>query len=346
MPKNTPADGKPSEITPPKLDKARRKFLQTSAVLAAAGAMLPGVTGKARAAQKMERQSKQRVLDFRCRPPLPEYGGLFQIKLQYLVGRMKNTTNRGAAATTASMSMVGKNGAMKQWWKEIDEAGIEAIVCNGRLSAELGSMDSGKLADLQKQYPGRFLGLAPVNLEQDIKLTVDECERAIKEHGLRGISIEPTIRKKGGPTQIDDRDLFPIYEAMAALDVPVMVSTGPMIGPDIGLPNDVVAFDRVLQQFKTLKMVLGHACYPNVHQALGLALKHPNLYLCPDIYIFNPGGETYQQNLTTLQDQFIFGSTYPFMTFKEPLEDTLKMPATDQALEKYLWGNAAHLLKL
>ncbi|MCP3877147.1 MAG: amidohydrolase family protein [Sulfitobacter sp.] len=75
-------------------------------------------------------------------------------------------------------------------------------------------------------------------------------------------------------------------------------------------------------------------------------MKHPNLYLCPDIYIFGPGGEGYQQNLTTLQDQFIFGSTYPFMTFKEPLEDTLKFPVTDQVMEKYLWGNAARLLKL
>ncbi|MCP3952279.1 MAG: amidohydrolase [Desulfobacterales bacterium] len=294
----------------------------------------------------MEHQSKQRVLDFRCRPPLPEYGALFQIKLQYLVGRMKNTTNRGATATTASMSMMGKNGAMKQWWKEIDEAGIKAIVCNGRLSPELGSVDSDSLADLQKRYPGRFYGLAPVNLEQDIKLTVDECERAIKEHGLRGISIEPTIRKKGGPAQVDNQDFFPIYEAMAALDVPVMVTTGAMIGPNIGFPNDIVAFDKVLQQFKTLKLVLGHACYPNVHQALGVAFKHPNLYLCPDFYIFCPGGEGYQQNLTTLQDQFIFGSTYPFMTFKEPIEDTLKLPVTDQVMEKYLWGNAARLLKL
>jgi len=34
------------------------------------------------------------------------------------------------------------------------------------------------------------------------------------------------------------------------------------------------------------------------------------------------------------------------MTFKEPLEDTLKLPVTDQVMEKYLWGNAARLLKL
>ena len=133
----------------------------------------------------MERQGKtamqQRGLVFRCRPPLPAYGALFQIKEQWLVGRMKTTSNRGAAASTASMSMVGKDGAMEQWWKEIDEAGFDAIVCIGRLSEDRGSIDSGTLADLQKRYPGRFYGLAPTNLEQDPKLTVDECERAINE---------------------------------------------------------------------------------------------------------------------------------------------------------------------
>ncbi len=36
------ADGKPSEIIPPKSDMERRKFLKTSAVWVAAWAMLPG----------------------------------------------------------------------------------------------------------------------------------------------------------------------------------------------------------------------------------------------------------------------------------------------------------------
>lgn len=287
-----------------------------------------------------------KVIDFRNRPPLAAFEALFQQKQGLLVKRFANASHRGMSAITPSMFMVGKDGAMEQWWKEIDEAGIDAVVCNGRLSDDRGSIDSKSLADIQRQYGGRFFGLASVNLEQDIHLTVEEIERDIKELGLRGINIEPCLRKKGGPAQVDNKDLFPIYEAMSALDVPVMVYTSPYAGPDLDFANNMAPYDRVLQMFPKLKLILGHGGYPNIVQVLGAAIKHPNLYICPDFYMFCPGGELYQQSLTTLQDQFIFGTSYPFCSLKEPLEDTLKLPVSQQVMEKYLWANAAHLLKI
>jgi predicted TIM-barrel fold metal-dependent hydrolase len=291
----------------------------------------------------------QHVIDFRCRPPLPAYGAIFELQLKVLGPRMKNSSNRGAATISPSMHAVGKDGALELWWKEIDEAGVQIVVCNGRLSADRGSMDADGLAHLQKRYSGRLFGLAPINLEQDVKLTVRDCERAIRELGLRGFNIEPTIRERGGPTQIDNSELFPIYETAVALDVPIMVYTGPFAAPgwgDLMMANDMVPYDRVLQRFPKLKIVLGHGAYPNIVQVLGAAFKHPNLYVCPDLYTFCAGGELYRQNIAELQDQFIYGSSYPFGSIKEPLEDTLRLPLSKDVMEKYLWGNAARLLKL
>ena len=297
-------------------------------------------------------KTNRRIVDFRCRPPLPAFGAIFQLQQSYLAPKMKNSSFRGAATISPSMLMVGKDGALEQWWKEIDEAGVQIVVCNGRISKDSldrGTMDAVTLADLQKRYPGRFFGLAPVDLEQDVTLTVRECERAVRELGLRGLNIEPTIRQKGGPTQVDNPDLFPIYEIASELDVPVMVYTGPFAAPgwgDLMMANDMVPYDRVLQKFPKLKIVLGHGAYPNIVQVLGAAFKHANLYICPDVYMFCAGGELYRQNLTELQDQFVYGSSYPFGSIKEPLQDTLRLPVSEQVMEKYLWGNAARLLKL
>jgi predicted TIM-barrel fold metal-dependent hydrolase len=47
-----------------------------------------------------------------------------------------------------------------------------------------------------------------------------------------------------------------------------------------------------------------------------------------------------------LQDKFVYGSAYPFGNFKETLEQTLALPLSDQAMEKYLYTNSRRLLGL
>ena len=69
--------------------------------------------------------------------------------------------------------------------------------------------------------------------------TVADCERAVRELGLRGINIEPGIRKRGGPSHVDNPDFYPIYETVAGLGVPAMVYTSPFAGPDPYLVNDM-----------------------------------------------------------------------------------------------------------
>lgn len=167
-----------------------------------------------------------RILDFRNRPPLPPYASLFDLKRSMLGSALKRTAlemlfrkmtrsllplrNRGAATSTPSMQRVGHDDAMGLWWREIDAAGIDAVVCNGRLSLDRGSIDAATLATLQADAPQRFWGLAPANLELEPAQTVAECEHAVRELGLHGINIEPAIRQRGGPTHVDHPDLYPI----------------------------------------------------------------------------------------------------------------------------------------
>ncbi len=302
------------------------------------------------------------VLDFRNRPPLPEFAALFEIKRQLLGNPLKRIAlecwfrwltksvlpmvNRGALAWTPSMQEDDPARAMQLWWSEMDAAGIDAVVCNGRLSDDRGSIESASLARMQAQYPGRFHGLAPVDLEIDPVQAVAQCERAVRELGMRGVNIEPASRKRGGPTHVDHPDLYPIYESLSALDVPVMVYTSPFAGPTVDTANDMRPYMRVLDRFPRLTLILGHGGYPRVRDVIETARRYPRLHVCPDIYCFWPGGKHYLRNLLALQDQFLFGTSYPFSSMEDPVAATLRLPLPGAVLEKYLWSNGARLLKL
>ncbi len=303
-----------------------------------------------------------RILDFRNRPPLPPYRAVFDIKRNLMGTRLKRTGgemwfrwlsktvlpfgNRGAATLTPSMKMVGQPGAMEQWWREIREAGIDAVVANGRLTEDRGNIKAEELADLERQYPQRFYGLAPVNLEQDSDKVAADCEHAIRDLGLRGINIEPGLRKRGGPSHVDNPDFYPVYEVMSALDAPMMVYNSAFAAPDPYLVNNMPPYESVLRKFPKLKIILGHGGYPCVRQVIEYAPRLPNLYVCADIYMFWPGGHLYRRQIEQLQNQYIFGTSYPFSSMAEPVEQTLNFPLSESAMQKYLYGNGARLLKL
>ena len=47
-----------------------------------------------------------------------------------------------------------------------------------------------------------------------------------------------------------------------------------------------------------------------------------------------------------LPDQFIYVSAYPLSPIKESAELALQFPLSDDIMEKYMYGNAARLLKI
>jgi predicted TIM-barrel fold metal-dependent hydrolase len=330
----------------------RRELLKTTALLASAATIGIVADPLSRAGAAVEAKGgKLKVIDFRCRPPLKPYSGLYNLR-QTIIAKRPNRLNNPATQgmPPPAVSMIGKPGAMEEWWKEIDAAGVDIVVSNGRYAAgdPTFSMDSKTLSDLQKQYKGRFLGLAAINLDQSMDATVSELQDAIKNLGLPGANFEPGYRSKnGGPTTIDNADFYPIFETMIALDAVLMVQTGAFAGLEsFGPANDMSLFDQVKVKFPKLKVLLAHGGYPSMDAALALALKHPNVYLCPDVYMFWPGGQTYQINLDLLPDQFVYGSAFPFGNIDTTLNQTLKLPVNESALKSYLYDNAAQLLKL
>jgi predicted TIM-barrel fold metal-dependent hydrolase len=335
-----------------KKDMERRSFLKGSALAAAAGilSLMPKKNTAEVVSKKLNRQFK--VIDYRCRPPLKQFGGLYKMRLGYIAQRpnvLANPATHGKIPEAVKLFGQGKEEeAFKMWWKEIDDLGLESVVVAGRIMMGQPNMTMGtdELLKYERKFPGRFYGIAPINIDQDIKKSAKELEDAIQK-GIRGATIEPGYRVVGGPTTVDNADFFPLYEILQDKGLLLQVQTGMFAHPDnFDEPNQMWRFDHVLKRFPKLRIVLGHAGYPRITEALGLALKWPSVTISSDVYTFWPGGQLYQQNIEMLQDQFVYGSAYPFANFDTTLEQTMALPLSDKVFEKYLYINARKLLNL
>ena len=297
---------------------------------------------------------KRKIIDFRNRPPLKPYKGIFDLKNNLLMKSHMIIKNRPANTASPAMAMVDQPGAMEQWWKEIDEAGIDAVVVNGRYVGGMPdfTMDNDTLAGLMRKYRGRLFGLSQINLDQDPDLSAREVEKAIKEQGMPGANLEPGYQMKGlgkMGTFTDDPSFWPILEVLSETGAFLLVQTGNFAGTDIWF-NNPPALDRMLASFPKVNVVLAHGGYPYIVEVLGLAAKWPQLHLSADVYMFWPNGFLYAMNLERIPEQLIFGSAFPFTAMKPMVEDTLKLQeqyrVSDDVMEKYLYSNAARLLKI
>jgi uncharacterized protein len=94
----------------------RRDFFKTSALVAGgmASAASGLVAGSAEAiAEVTANGTKLKVIDFRCRPPLKPYSGLFNLRLNFLAKRPTIIGNPATSSSVpASVSMVGQPGAI------------------------------------------------------------------------------------------------------------------------------------------------------------------------------------------------------------------------------------------
>jgi len=324
-----------------KLD--RRDFFKTTAVAAIGMVSANSTLGAT------EIKKRFKVIDFRCRPPLKSFGGLFKMRVEMFQNRpntLANPATYGKAPASIEAFMKGSAEAMKLWWKEIDECGIESVVVAGRhmKGQPQMSMDTEELLRYEQKYKNRFYGIAPINIDQSILKTKEKLQKDLKSD-IRGTTIEPGYRVDGGPTTLDNKDFFELYEMIQDSGKFLQVQTGAFANPlNWKEPNEIWRMDNVMRQFPKLKLVLGHGGYPNITQALALALKWPSVTLSSDVYTFWPGGQLYQQNIEMLQDQFVYGSAYPFGNFKETLQQALALPLSDKAFEKYLYHNARRLL--
>jgi predicted TIM-barrel fold metal-dependent hydrolase len=91
---------------------------------------------------------------------------------------------------------------------------------------ELSRIANDEIAELVARFPDRFAGGAACLPLNDVDAALAELDRAMHQLGFRGVQIYTDVN--GRP--LDDARFTPVFDAVAALDVPVLLH--PVRAPD------------------------------------------------------------------------------------------------------------------
>ncbi len=269
------------------------------------------------------------IIDFRARPNTAQV--------------MKDYVGEGTERMWEFFDHLAPTGvALKDYVAALEENGIDHAVFTGRQRRTNGALtrgvDNDYIADCVRRYPGRLIGVAGVDPTDGIVAAVAEVNRAVGELGLAGVALDPDAAKSCP----DDRIFYPIYAAAAERSVPVVLTLGPLVGRFA----NPAAVDRVAEDFPELTIVCSHGCWPQVTELIGLAYRHPNVYLELSLYEFLPGAEpVIAAANSVIQNQVLYASAFPFNGL-DTIDRFRQLPFEPNVLRKLLFENPANVLGL
>ena len=141
---------------------------------------------------------------------------------------------------------------------------------DGEVAIGYTQRQNNRLAEIVRAYPGKFVGMATVPL-QNVEAAAVEMERAVLDLNMKGVEVGSNIRGR----YLGDPMFWPFYEKVASLDVPIFIHPFDVAGSermiDFNLRNLIgnlldttiaaahIIFSGVLDRFPDLKIILAHA---------------------------------------------------------------------------------------
>ena len=205
----------------------------------------------------------------------------------------------------------------------------------------LEEVEEIRIADA-RVYAGRTLH---EELRQDEEAEDGEwssVELASERLGIRGFKLLPSYQH----FYPNDRALYPFYEYVQSLGMPIMFHTGTSIFHGTRIKYaDPLLLDEVADDFPRLNIIMEHggrtfwydraawlvSKYGNMHIGIaGIATRHlPRFF----------------PRLEQFSDRFVFGSDWPgFADIKGLIDRVCALPYSDETKERILYRNAERLL--
>ena len=240
---------------------------------------------------------------------------------------------------------------------------------------DLSKMLNDHIAGVVRDFPRHFVGLGTLPMQAP-ELAVGELERCVGELGLCGVQIGSHVND----WNLDQPELFPIFERAAELGAAVFVHPWDMLGRErmerywlpwlVGMPTETtvaicsILFGGVLERLPNLRIGFAHGGggFPgaigriehgfNVRPDLCAAVndKNPRTYLGKfyvDSLVHDPDALRYLVNMLGA-DRVALGSDYPFpLGEAEPGRLIESMDDIDISVkEDLLWRTALNFLGL
>lgn len=278
-----------------------------------------------------------KAIDFHVHLPTPDWldvsmRGYIEAAEAYFRSKVARRTLDELAADFEAMDMVA---VLLAW---------DAETATGR-----PRVPNDLVARACRDHPRAFVGFGSVDpLKGD--LAVGELDR-IAGLGLKGVKLHPSLQA----FKPDDEKFWPLYERCEDLGLPLLFHTGTS-GIGAGQPGGQgirldyarpIRLDAVAASFPSLNVIAAHFGYPWHLELLAMALHKTNLYI--DISGWAPRympAEVMRDMRGRLQDQFLFGSDYPFIAPQRCLDELAALEIPEPVLQKVLAGNGKRLLGL
>jgi predicted TIM-barrel fold metal-dependent hydrolase len=234
----------------------------------------------------------------------------------------------------------------------IDQAGIGRSLITGfdeYTSAHETFIPNELVADLAERHPDRFIPFAGVDLLRGMD-AVRGLETLVTERGFRGLSLRPFMIGLSA----DDRRYYPLYAKCVELGIPLSIHTSAnwttVAVSDLGHPRHI---DVVAADFPELRIIMSHAGYPWVLEAVLLAWKYPNVYLelaaHRPRYIAAPGSgwePLLRFGPRTIREKVMFGTGWVLLGRPpgQVVQEFRELPVPEDVMDLCLYGNAERLL--
>lgn len=275
-----------------------------------------------------------KIIDFRVRPPLK--GFLHMVMYTNPARRDRFTRQLGLEPAPSAVAQ-----SMDRLLDEMAAVDVVHGVITARNSGFLGSVSNADVAAIVDAYPGKFSAVAAIDPTHR-KAAIEAIDAALAQ-GFRGVTIEPGAYPV--PIYADDRTLYPIYAHLEDRGVPTVIMTGGNAGPDLSYSHPV-QLDRVAADFPDLRIVVSHGNWPWVSEIIHVAFRRPNVYISPDMYLYNmPGMNDYLRAADSfLADRFIFATAYPLVPLADYTRWFVGLDLKPENMRKCVYQNAATLL--
>jgi len=184
-----------------------------------------------------------------------------------------------------------------------------------------------------------FASVHPKDADKESKL------KSQLDAGCRGVKLHPPLQN----CPPDHQGYFEILEIVRDYNVPVIFHTGIVhyyiaYQPTRYSYGEPRKYEKLIQAFADVPIVLAHLGMRQAEQVLELAGKYDNIF-----------ADSSNQTLKMLKkavkimgkDRLLFGSDFPFSRQSVPISIGLKLVEKDDEFkEKFFWKNAKELLKI
>ncbi|MBI2755879.1 MAG: amidohydrolase [Chloroflexi bacterium] len=234
--------------------------------------------------------------------------------------------------------------------QDFQAAGVQVVLVAFDIESVVGAppCSNAYVAELRARHPDviRQAWGAVDPFKPD---AIQQAETAINDLGLLGFHFHPIM----GRFAVDDRRLYPLWETINALKVPVMIDVG-TTGMGAGMPGGSGtriryahpdAIDALAADFPDMPIVMAHPGWPWVEETIAVALHKGNVSWEMSGWAPKYFPDSIKRDMRgRLKDKIMFGSDYPSMPYERVLREWGELGYSDAVLEQILHANAERIL--